>query len=114
MSLMIGVLLLMGWLLGSAPVQRSLKRRIRSRPPGPTDEERARGATLLWGDARDEDGRRVVSRLRGPEGYTLTAHAAVRVVERVLAGRHAPGFQTPSRLLGPDFVLEVPGVTRLD
>jgi len=55
-----------------------------------------------------------VSRLEGPEGYTLTAQAGVRVVEHVLAGRVAPGFQTPSRLLGPDFVLELPGVTRTD
>jgi len=104
----------LGWLLGSAPVQRWLKRRIRLGPPGPTDEERARGGTLLWGEARDEVGRRFLSRLRGPEGYTLTAQAAVRVVERVLAGRCVSGFQTPSRLLGPDFVLELPGVTRLD
>jgi short subunit dehydrogenase-like uncharacterized protein len=103
-----------GWLLGSAPVQRWLKRRIRSGPPGPSDEQRARGTTLLWGEARDEAGRGVVSRLRGPEGYTLTALAAVRVVERVLGGQAAAGFQTPSRLFGPDFVLELPGVVRAD
>jgi short subunit dehydrogenase-like uncharacterized protein len=103
-----------GWLLGSAAVQDRLKRRIRIGPPGPTDEQRARGETLLWGEARDADGRCVVSRLRGSEGYTLTAQAAVRIVERVLAGGVAPGFQTPSRLFGPDFVLELPGVLRID
>jgi short subunit dehydrogenase-like uncharacterized protein len=103
-----------GWLLRSGPVQRWLKGRIRSGPPGPSDEQRARGRSLLWGEACDAAGRCVVSRLEGPEGYTLTAQAAVRVVEHVLAGRVAPGFQTPSRLLGPDFVLELPGVTRTD
>jgi short subunit dehydrogenase-like uncharacterized protein len=103
-----------GWLLRSGPVQRWLKGRIRSGPPGPSDAQRARGRSLLWGEACDAAGRCVVSRLEGPEGYTLTAQAAVRVVEQVLAGRVVPGFQTPSRLLGPDFVLELPGVTRTD
>jgi short subunit dehydrogenase-like uncharacterized protein len=104
----------LGWLLRSGPVQRWLRKRIRAGAPGPTDEERARGETLLWGEAADARGGLVVSRLRGPEGYTLTAQAAVRVVERVLAGRVESGFQTPSRLLGPDFVLDLPGVTRAD
>jgi short subunit dehydrogenase-like uncharacterized protein len=104
----------LGWLLGSGWVQRRLKRRIQSGPPGPTDEERARGRTLLWGEARDDQGAIVVSRQRGPEGYTLTALTAVAVLQRVEAGAVAPGFQTPGRLFGPDFILGVPGVQRRD
>lgn len=104
----------LGWLLGSAPIQRLLKRRIQARPPGPTDEERARGKSFLWGEAVDPAGQRVVSRLRGPEGYTLTAHAALAVADRVLAGEAPAGFQTPSRVFGPDFVLGLEGITRTD
>jgi short subunit dehydrogenase-like uncharacterized protein len=100
----------LGWLLGSAPVQRFLKWRIRARPPGPTDEERARGRSLLWGEATAPSGQKVVSRLRGPEGYTLTVLAALAIVERVLAGQAPPGFQTPSRVFGADFVLGLDGV----
>ena len=51
-----------GWAAGSGPVQGYLKRRIQAGPPGPTDEERARGQSYLWGEATDADGRRVVSR----------------------------------------------------
>jgi short subunit dehydrogenase-like uncharacterized protein len=104
----------LGWLLGSAPVQRLLKWRIRSQPPGPTDAERTRGTSLLWGEAVDPGGERVVSRLRGPEGYTLTALAALAVVERVLRGEAPAGFQTPSLAYGPDFVLQLAGVVRTD
>jgi len=82
--------------------------------PGPTDEERARGQSLLWGEAMDASGSRVVARLRGPEGYTLTMLAALAVVGRVLAGQAPPGFQTPSLAYGADFVLELPGVTRME
>ena len=104
----------LGWLLGSALVQESLKRRIRAGPPGPTGEERARGQSFLWGEVEDSEGRRAVSRLRGPEGYTLTVQAALAIVERILAGEAPSGFQTPSTAYGPDFVLSLKGVNRED
>ena len=104
----------LGWLLGSAPVQAVLRRMVRSGAPGPDEEARAKGLTLLWGEVEDEQGQRRVSRMRGPEGYTFTALAAVAAVEKVLAGQAPAGFQTPSLAYGADFVLEIAGVTRED
>jgi short subunit dehydrogenase-like uncharacterized protein len=104
----------LGWLLGSGPVQRYLKRKIQAGPAGPTDEERESGESLLWGEAADDGGRTAVARVRGPEGYTLTALTALAAAGKVLEGKAPPGFQTPSRAYGPDFVLEVPGVERTD
>jgi short subunit dehydrogenase-like uncharacterized protein len=104
----------LGWLLGSGMVQRWMKRRIQSQPAGPTEEQRARGRSLVWGEARDDRGGCVVSRLSGPEGYTTTALTALAVVKRVLAGQATPGFQTPAKMYGPDFILEVPGFERRD
>jgi short subunit dehydrogenase-like uncharacterized protein len=101
-------------LLRSSWMQRFLKRRIQARPPGPSDEERARGRTFLWGEASDGEGRRVVSRLRGPEGYTFTMQTALAAMTRVLNGDAPPGYQTPSLAYGPDFVLDVPDVERTD
>ena len=57
---------------------------------------------------------RVVSRLTGPEAYTLTALTAVATVERVLAGEARAGFQTPSLAFGADFVMGIEGITRED
>jgi short subunit dehydrogenase-like uncharacterized protein len=104
----------LGWLLASRPVQNFLKRRIQSGPSGPSDEERAYGRTFVWGEASDGIGRKVVSRLSGPEGYTLTMLTALAILERVLAGEAPPGFQTPSRAYGADFILQIPGVSRTD
>jgi short subunit dehydrogenase-like uncharacterized protein len=104
----------LGWLLASSFMQKFLRWRIQAGPPGPTEAERSEGRSFLWGEAVDVAGHKVVSRLRGPEGYTLTVHAALAVVERVLAGEVLPGFQTPSRVYGPDFVLGLPGVVRED
>jgi short subunit dehydrogenase-like uncharacterized protein len=103
-----------GWLLGTAPIRALLLRAVRRRPPGPDSAARARGVSRLWGEATDADGRRVVSRLTGPDGYTLTALTAVAAAERVLDGGARPGFQTPSLALGADFVMEIDGMTRED
>lgn len=103
-----------GWLLRTAFMQQRLAAKVRAAPPGPDDRARAKGVSLLWGEATAADGRRVVSRLRGPEGYTLTADTAIRIAQRVLAGDAPVGFQTPSRAYGADFVLDVPGVVRED
>jgi short subunit dehydrogenase-like uncharacterized protein len=103
-----------GWLLGTRFVQHRLKNRIEAGLTGPTDEERARGASFLWGEVHNDLGGRAVARLRGPEGYTLTALTALAVVERVLGGQWSAGFQTPGKVYGPDFILELPGVERAD
>jgi short subunit dehydrogenase-like uncharacterized protein len=104
----------LGWLLSSSLVQRRLKNRIQAGPPGPTAEQRSRNQSLLWGEVSDPAGRKAVSRLRCPDGYTLTARAAVTIVERVLAGQSVSGFQTPSMAFGADFLLGLEGVSRTD
>jgi short subunit dehydrogenase-like uncharacterized protein len=103
-----------GWLLGSAPVQRFLKKRIKAQPPGPNEAEREKGKSLVWGEVENDAGRRAVSRLTGPEGYTLTALTAITIVGHVLAGNFSVGFQTPSKAYGADLILEIEGVVRED
>lgn len=89
-----------------------LKRGVK---PGPTAEKRARTVTHVWGEVEDDQGRRARSRLHGPEaGVEWTGRAALAAVRRVLGGNVLPGFQTPARAYGADFVLECEGVTRED
>ena len=101
-------------LLEKKPVKRFVQWRIRSAPSGPSPEALASTKSYVWGEASDSEGRAVRSRLTTVNGYLLTAIAAVRAAERVLAGGVAPGFLTPSKAFGPDFVLEVPGTVRED
>jgi short subunit dehydrogenase-like uncharacterized protein len=96
--------------LGSYAAQRLLKRLVRRQPPGPSDDERARGMSLLWGEVVDNRGARYVSRIRAPEAYALTALTALAIAEKALAGQAPVGFQTPSRAYGADLILEMPGV----
>jgi short subunit dehydrogenase-like uncharacterized protein len=81
---------------------------------GPDEGERARGRVHLLAEATDGAGGRAAARLRVPDGYTLTAEAAVAIAERVLAGDAPPGFHTPSSAYGPDLLVGLPGVVRED
>jgi short subunit dehydrogenase-like uncharacterized protein len=101
-------------LLGSAAVQWVLRRAIDRRPAGPTPAQRQRAVSRLWGEVTDASGAAARARLSAPEGYTLTARAAVEAARRVLAGGVPTGFLTPSLAFGADFVVALPGVTRED
>jgi short subunit dehydrogenase-like uncharacterized protein len=101
-----------GWLLATKPFQNYLQKQIPV--GGPSDEERAKGKTLLWGVARDLNGNRVESRMKAPEGYTVTAVASLNIAQKILDSNFTPGFQTPAKAYGADLVLEIEGVTRED
>jgi short subunit dehydrogenase-like uncharacterized protein len=104
-----------GWLLGSGPTQAWLAACADLLPEDPraADGETERTMRVV-AEAEDDAGRRAVSRLRTPEAYAFTPLAATAVVERVLAGDIEPGFQTPARVYGADFVLSLAGVARED
>jgi short subunit dehydrogenase-like uncharacterized protein len=99
-----------GWLLGSSPVQRFLKNRIKRLPAGPTPSERARGKSFVWGEVRDSSDRIKSSLLSCPEAYTLTAMSAVAIARKVLEGNFKSGFQTPSSAYGSTLIQEIEGV----
>ena len=102
----------LGWLLATGPFQSYLQGKIPA--GGPSDKERAKGKTLLWGKASDTDGNTVESRMQGPEGYTITAIAALNIAEKILAGNFTAGYQTPAKAYGADLVMEIDGVARQD
>ncbi len=96
-------------LLGLGPVQSFLRGRVEAGPRGPSDEQRERGISMIWGEVRDADGNTVTDTLKTVEGYTLTARSGLLAAGKVLAGEAKPGFQTPSMAFGSDYVLEIEG-----
>ncbi len=93
-------------------VRKLLQRSVR---PGPTAQQRALTVTHVWGEVTDAVGGRAVGRLHGPEaGVEWTVRCALAIVQRVLAGQSMAGYQTPAMVYGPDFVMEMEGVSRED
>ena len=73
---------------------------------------REKAISLVWGTAKNANNQTVTARLRGPEGYTLTAIATLLIAKKVLDGNITPGYQTPAGKYGADLIMEIPGVTR--
>jgi len=100
--------------LGLSFMQDFLKRQVDRQPEGPTDEQRRIGQAIIVGVGRNARGETVRTRLRSPEGYTLTALTGLAIAKRAAAGDFKPGFQTPSLAYGADFILGFDGVSRED
>ena len=101
---------LFNWLLRTNFIRHYLKKKINQRPPGPTDEQRSKAAILIWGQAINAAKKTTTVRLSGPDGYTLTAHSTLIIVQKVLNGNFIAGYQTPASAYSENLVLEIPGV----
>jgi short subunit dehydrogenase-like uncharacterized protein len=107
-------LLLAPWLRTPAgdALGRALADAVWRDPPGGTDPSTISMAVVA--EVEDGNGGRARARLTTPEAYDFTGTIAAAIARRVHAGEAEPGFQTPARFFGPDFVLSLPGVARHD
>ncbi|MHA4807264.1 saccharopine dehydrogenase family protein [Flavitalea flava] len=103
---------LFNWLLRTSLFRRIIKNKIDSRPAGPGDDKRSKATAFVWGQVKNLAGETATARLSGPEGYTLTTHSSLLIIQKILAGQFLPGYQTPASAFGEDLILEVPGVKR--
>ncbi len=99
--------------LAAEPVRQRVSKLIETRLQGPDESLRQRARAQVWAQARAPDGRQAEAWLETPEAYAFTARAAVRSVEEVLAGERRGAF-TPAHAFGPDFVLSIEGVHRME
>jgi short subunit dehydrogenase-like uncharacterized protein len=83
-------------------------------PEGPAEAARKLAQSVIVAEVEDAWRRVTRARLTTVDGYDFTALAAVAIAKRVLAGEFEPGFQTPGRVYGADFVLGIDGATRID
>ena len=91
-------------------VQEGLKKLAQKLIKGPSEQERKKARSILWGEVSNFKNEILEMRLKVPEGYSLTADTAVIAVEKVLEGKVSPGAWTPSQAFGSRFILEIKGV----
>ncbi len=103
-----------GFLLGLGFVQNILKKQVAQKVRGPSEEKRKDSITTVWGEARDAAGNEIKKCMSTPNGYELTVTASLGIVQRLLEGeKPVGGYYTPSILMGPEYVLSLPGVKML-
>lgn len=81
--------------------------------PGPSREKNKTGFALLIAEVTDGS-KTIRAKLRTPEAYYLTGLTSVEIMKRILANDLKPGFQTPSKVYGADFIMLFAGVQRED
>jgi short subunit dehydrogenase-like uncharacterized protein len=99
------------WLLRTRWMRQRLADKIKKRPAGPSESRRQRAKMLVWGEVRNAAGQTLSAYYTVPEGYSLTAHTALLITSKILAGQGKPGFWTPAGLFGKDIIREVKGLT---
>jgi short subunit dehydrogenase-like uncharacterized protein len=105
---------LAGPFLSAPPAQAMLQMMTASLPDGPTVAERSIEKAIIVAEAEHPSGRLARARLVTPEAYGFSAETAAAIGVEVATGNFEPGFQTPARLYGADFVLRFEGVSRED
>jgi len=104
--------ILFNWLLRTKFIRSIMRKKIDKRPAGPSDQQRSKAMSLVWGQATNGEGETKTVRMSCPDGYTLTMYSTLLLAQKVLQGNLKPGYQTPASAYGEDVVLELPDVKR--
>jgi len=104
--------ILFNWLLRTKFIRSIMRKKIDKRPAGPSDQQRSKAMSLVWGQAANGQGETKTVRMSCPDGYTLTMYSTLLLAQNVLQGNLKPGYQTPASAYGEDIVLELPNVKR--
>ncbi len=96
------------WLLRTNFVRNIIKKKIKAKPAGPSDEQRQKSSSMVWGEVSNMAGKTVTACIRCFDGYTLTAHSSLLISKKILEGNYKPGYQTPAGCYGENLIMEIP------
>ena len=97
------------WLLRTDFVRNIIRKKIKARPAGPSDEQREKSSSLVWGEVSNGSGKKINACISCRDGYTLTALSSLLITKKILEGNYKTGYQTPAGCYGEGLVMEVPG-----
>jgi len=87
--------------------------RLANHASGPSEQQLHTGRSRLWGELRNAVGERRKAQLETANGYRLTADGTIMAVQHLLTNAPPGGYYTPSMLLGPRCVEQLPGSTSI-
>ena len=96
------------WMLRTDFIRNIIKKKIKERPAGPSDEQRAKSSSLIWGGVSNASGKTLQACISCFDGYTLTAHSSLLITKKILEGNFKTGYQTPAGCYGENLIMEVP------
>ncbi len=101
------------WLLRTSFVRNIIKKKINAKPSGPSDEQRKNSKSFVWGEVSNATGSSIKTCISCLDGYTLTAHSSLLIIQKIFAGNFKTGYQTPAAAYGEGLVMEIPGTKKM-
>ena len=102
---------LFNWLLRTERIKNIIRKKIKQRPAGPDDEKRSNAKSLVWGEARNDEGKSFAASFTCADGYTLTALSSLIIAKKILQADFKPGYQTPAACYTESLINEIPGTS---
>ena len=96
------------WLLRTNFVRNIIRKKIKAKPAGPSDEQRKKSSSMVWGEVSNTAGKTLNAAINCLDGYSLTAHSSLLISKKILEGNFKPGYQTPAGCYGEHLIMEIP------
>tara|TARA_R110002074_G_scaffold175591_1_gene339010 strand:- start:2749 stop:3876 length:1128 start_codon:yes stop_codon:yes gene_type:complete len=98
------------WMFRRGMRLAAMERKIAGRLEGPTARQLAKTPCVIWGEARDAEGRISRARLETPAAPIYTAAATLALARALMDGKIAPGAHFPSQVAGAALIENIEGV----
>lgn len=96
------------WLLRTEFVRNIIRKKIKVKPAGPSDEQRKNSSSMVWGEVSNAAGKTLTAAISCMDGYTLTAYSSLIIAQKILAENFKSGYQTPAGCYAENLVMELP------
>jgi short subunit dehydrogenase-like uncharacterized protein len=100
--------------LQSTRLQSWLIKKIEKDVRGPDLSTRNANPCWVWGEAKNANGRSHAIRIVTLNGYSLTVFSSLALAQHLMSNGCPPGCWTPAGLIGENFILSLPGTSKLD
>ncbi|MFY7840688.1 MAG: saccharopine dehydrogenase family protein [Lacibacter sp.] len=104
---------LFNWLLRTAFIRKRFQQKIDAAPAGPTDEQRSKSKTFVWGKVWNAKGEERTASLQCGNGYSVTAWGCLYIAQQIVQGKFKAGYQTPAAVYGESLIYQLPDSKQL-
>ncbi|MCO7226484.1 trans-acting enoyl reductase family protein [Pleionea sp. CnH1-48] len=102
---------LLRWLFKFNWVQNKMKSKIDKTTQGPTQSQREKSRTYIWGEVKNAAGKTLTGRIETSNGYELTYEGTLEITRALLSNNFSGGAYTPSKLFGNDLIQRLPATS---
>lgn len=99
---------LFNWLLRTSFIRKRIQDRINKAPAGPTDEQRSKSQTFVWGKVWNASGEQRTAALHCGNGYSVTTWGCLYIAQQIIQQNWKAGYQTPAAVYGEKLIYQLP------